>query len=109
MLIAKVRGNLPFFNPLSRRSVMMAGAALAASPFFLARARAQTTSQQATSPQVTWQMATEYPQSNISGIGLATFGRLVAERTNSVVTTVNAFDNELKVPSGEMLRAVQER
>jgi TRAP-type transport system periplasmic protein len=105
---------LPFFNLLSRRSAVMAGVAAAALAFLLASAQAQTTlqqatSQQATSAQLKWQMATEYPQSNISGVGLATFARLVAERTNGVVMTVNAFDNELKISSGEMLRAAQER
>jgi TRAP-type C4-dicarboxylate transport system substrate-binding protein len=72
---------------------------------------AQTTSQaaaQVMSP-VVWQMATEYPQSNISGTGLATFGRLVAERTRGVVTTKTAFDNEFKIASGDMLRAAQEK
>jgi TRAP-type C4-dicarboxylate transport system substrate-binding protein len=59
--------------------------------------------------QVTWQMATEYPQSNISGVGLATFAQLVSVSTNGFVKTVNAFDNELKISSGEMLRAAQER
>lgn len=81
----------------------MTRAATVALPFLAAPAAAQTTSQ-----PVTWQMATEYPQSNISGVGLATFGKLVAERTNGAVATVNAFDNELKISSGEMLRAAQE-
>src|SRR5277367_3062122 len=57
--------------------------------------------------QVRWQMATEYPETNISGVGLATFGRLVSDRTHGFVTTVNAFDNELKISSGEMLDAAQ--
>jgi TRAP-type C4-dicarboxylate transport system substrate-binding protein len=55
--------------------------------------------------QVTWRMTTEYPQNNISGIGLVTFAKLVAERTGGFVTATPAFDNELKVPSGEMPRA----
>ena len=67
------------------------------------------TSQQGTSQQVIWQMATEYPESNISGIGLATFGKLVAQSTHGIVKTSNAFDNELKISSGEMLRAAQDR
>jgi TRAP-type C4-dicarboxylate transport system substrate-binding protein len=114
MAIAKVLGKLPFLNVLAHRSVMMARAAAAALPFLAAPAAAQTISQQATSQQgtsqpVRWQMATEYPQSNISGVGLATFARLVSARTNGFVTTENAFDNELKISAGEMLRAAQER
>jgi TRAP-type C4-dicarboxylate transport system substrate-binding protein len=60
------------------------------------------------SAQVTWRMTTEYPQSNISGVGLVTFSKLVAERTSGLVTTTTAFDNELKISSGEMPRAVQD-
>jgi TRAP-type C4-dicarboxylate transport system substrate-binding protein len=55
--------------------------------------------------QVTWRMTTEYPQNNISGIGLVSFSTLVAERTDGLVTVVPAFDNELKIPSGDMPRA----
>lgn len=59
---------------------------------------------QATSP-VTWRMTTEYPESNISGIGLTTFANRVSEHTHGLVTVANAFDNELKINSGEMPRA----
>ncbi|MDE5441744.1 C4-dicarboxylate ABC transporter substrate-binding protein [Bradyrhizobium sp. CSA207] len=55
--------------------------------------------------QITWRMTTEYPQNNISGIGLTTFAKRVAERTNGFVTVSSAFDNELKISSGEMPRA----
>jgi TRAP-type C4-dicarboxylate transport system substrate-binding protein len=58
--------------------------------------------------RVTWRMTTEYPQSNISGIGLVTFSKLVAERTGGIVTAAPAFDNELKIPSAEMPRAASE-
>lgn len=58
--------------------------------------------------QVQWKMATEYPESNISGIGLATFGKLLASNTHGYLTTVNAFDNEMKISSGELLRAAQD-
>ena len=58
--------------------------------------------------QVQWKMATEYPENNISGVGLATFGKLLALKTNGYVTTVNAFDNAMKISSGEMLRAAQD-
>jgi hypothetical protein len=57
------------------------------------------------SAQVIWRMTTEYPQNNISGIGLVTFSRLVTERTGGFVTTAPAFDNELKIISSEMPHA----
>jgi|1186.fasta_scaffold38952_2 TRAP-type C4-dicarboxylate transport system substrate-binding protein len=37
--------------------------------------------------------------------GLTTFAGRVAARTNGDVTVTNAFDNELKISSGEMRRA----
>lgn len=58
--------------------------------------------------QVSWRMTTEYPQNNISGIGLTTFAERVAAHTNSFVTVANAFDNELKINSGAMPRAATE-
>ena len=58
--------------------------------------------------QVSWRMTTEYPQNNISGIGLTTFADRVAARTNGFVTVANAFDNELKISSGEMPRAAMD-
>jgi len=58
--------------------------------------------------QVTWKMTTEYPQNNISGIGLTTFAERVAARTNGFVTVANAFDNELKINSGAMPSAATE-
>lgn len=59
--------------------------------------------------QAQWKMATEYPQSNISGVGLATFGRLLTEHTRGFLTTANGFDNELRISSGEMLGAARDR
>jgi TRAP-type C4-dicarboxylate transport system substrate-binding protein len=58
--------------------------------------------------QVSWLMTTEYPQDNISGIGLVTFSKLVSARTSGFVTTSSAFDNELKITSGDMPRATRE-
>src|ERR1700758_3721079 len=72
---------------------------------------ADTAPAQVTSPvasPVTWRMTTEYPESSISGIGLVTFSKLVAERTGGSVTTSNAFDNEFKINSIDMPRAAQE-
>jgi TRAP-type transport system periplasmic protein len=59
--------------------------------------------------QVQWRMATECPQSNISGVGLTTFGKLVALHTHGLVTTVNGFNNEMKIGAGEMPQAAQDR
>lgn len=81
--------------PAKRIRVIFALVALVLS---LAPAVAQVTS------QVTWQMTTEYPENNISGIGLTTFASRVSERTNGFVTVTNAFDNRLKINSGEMPR-----
>src|SRR5882724_10759043 len=58
--------------------------------------------------QVQWKMTTEYPESNISGIGLVTFGKLLSSKTQASLTTVTAFDNELKINSREMPQAVQD-
>lgn len=62
-----------------------------------------------TAPKTLWRMATEYPRSNISGEGLTTFARLAAARTNGAVTVEPVFDNELKIPSSEMIQAARER
>jgi TRAP-type C4-dicarboxylate transport system substrate-binding protein len=47
-------------------------------------------------------------QSNISGIGLATFAKLVSAHTDGRLTATIAYDNELKIVSADMPRAVQE-
>nr|WP_249134420.1 TRAP transporter substrate-binding protein [Bradyrhizobium japonicum] len=86
--------------PVKRIRVIFALVALVLS---LAPAVAQVTSPGTS--QITWQMTTEYPETNISGIGLVTFASRVSERTNGVVTVTNAFDNRLKINSGEMPRA----
>jgi TRAP-type transport system periplasmic protein len=59
--------------------------------------------------QSQWKMTTEYPQSNISGIGLVTFGKLLSSKTLGALTTVTAFDNELKITSRDMPQAAQDR
>ena len=58
--------------------------------------------------QVQWKMTTEYPESNISGIGLVSFGKLLSAKTQGALTTTTAFDNELKISSREMPQAAQE-
>lgn len=61
------------------------------------------------SAQVVWRFATEYPASNISGVGLTTFARLVSLRTNGNVTITNTFDDQLKIGSAKMFQAVEDR
>lgn len=58
--------------------------------------------------QVQWKMTTEYPENNISGIGLVTFGKLLSSKTLGALTVVTAFDNELKITSREMPQAAQD-
>jgi TRAP-type transport system periplasmic protein len=58
--------------------------------------------------QVQWRMATEYPQSSVSGIGLSTFGSLLSSNTHGLLTTVNSFDNVLKIGSGDMPGAARD-
>ena len=90
----------PMRSPSRRIHTILAVAALL---FCAAPVKAQTAPQSAT--QVVWRMTTEYPENNISGIGLTTFADRVAARTNGFVTVTNAFDNQLKISSGEMPRA----
>lgn len=100
--------SLPMRDPAKRIRVIFALVALVLS---LAPAAAQVNPQvnsqvaSQISSKVTWRMATEYPENNISGIGLATFADRVAARTNGFVTVANVFDNGLKINSGEMPRA----
>ena len=58
--------------------------------------------------QATWRMVTEYPESNISGTGLARFAERLAAHTGGLVTATIAFDNEAKITSTEMPRAVKD-
>jgi TRAP-type transport system periplasmic protein len=53
-------------------------------------------------------MITEYPESNISGVGLATFGKLLASKTGGAGATANGFGNQMKISSREMLQAAQD-
>ncbi|GMP13255.1 TRAP transporter substrate-binding protein [Bradyrhizobium sp. TM239] len=100
--------SLPMRDPAKRIRVIsalvalvlgLAPAAAEENPRVTSQAASQVTS------QVTWQMTTEYPENNISGIGLTTLAGRVAERTNGFVTVTSAFDNSLKINSGEMPRA----
>jgi TRAP-type C4-dicarboxylate transport system substrate-binding protein len=58
--------------------------------------------------QSQWKMTTEYPESNISGIGLVTFGKLLSAKSSGSLTTATAFDNELKITSRDMPQAAQD-
>jgi TRAP-type C4-dicarboxylate transport system substrate-binding protein len=102
------------FPPLPRPprliGIIPAFVLAAALVLFAAPATAEVAAQKAapaTAP-ITWRMTTEYPRYNISGIGIVTFARLVSERTGGVVTVAPAFDNELKITSAEMPRAMRE-
>src|SRR4051794_17999062 len=58
--------------------------------------------------QVQWKMTTEYPENNISGIGLVTFGKLLSSKTQGALTSVTAFDNAMKITSRDMPQAAQD-
>ncbi|TQF34685.1 TRAP transporter substrate-binding protein [Bradyrhizobium sp. UNPA324] len=90
---------LPMRYPAKRIRTILAFAAWIALTLSVAPAIAEVAA------KVTWQMTTEYPENNISGIGLTTFASRVSERTHGFVTVANAFDNRLKINSGEMPRA----
>jgi TRAP-type C4-dicarboxylate transport system substrate-binding protein len=97
----------PFRTRLRQRPpAIWAIVVLAAVLVFPAPSTSQVASQ-ATS-QISWSMTTEYPRSSISGIGLATFAKLVSAYTNGHITATVSYDNELKITSAEMPRAAQE-
>lgn len=102
---------LPMRSPAKRIRSILAFAACVALVLNVAPAVAEVAAQvtaEATTEvtaKVTWQMTTEYPENNISGIGLATFASRVSDRTHGFVTVTNAFDNKLKINSGEMPHA----
>ena len=96
----------PMRSPAKRIRSILAVAAWIALVLNVAPALAQGAAQ--VTSQITWQMTTEYPENNISGIGLTSFASRVAERTHGFVTVANAFDNKLKINSGEMPRAALE-
>src|SRR5438105_15931023 len=58
--------------------------------------------------QTQWKMTTEYPESNISGIGLVTFGKLLSSKTLGTLTTVTAFDNAMKINARDMPQAAKD-
>lgn len=58
-------------------------------------------------PQVVWRMATEYSRDNISGVGLATFARLVSQRTGGRLAIETVFESG--VGSGDLIAAATNR
>lgn len=98
---------LPMRSPAKRIRSILAFAACVALVLNVAPAVAEVAAQVTAevTAKVTWQMTTEYPENNISGIGLATFASRVSDRTHGFVTVTNAFDNKLKINSGEMPHA----
>ncbi|MGX7708632.1 TRAP transporter substrate-binding protein [Methylobacterium sp. Gmos1] len=60
----------------------------------------------ATSAPIAWRMPTEYPASTMPGEGLATFARLVAERSGGRLAVAPSYDAAAGLRSGAMIAAV---
>jgi TRAP-type C4-dicarboxylate transport system substrate-binding protein len=58
--------------------------------------------------QTVWEMPTEYPASAIPGEGVATFARLVNERSGGRLAITPSFDASMGIKSAGMVAAVQE-
>ncbi len=58
--------------------------------------------------QTVWEMPTEYPASAIPGEGVATFARLVNERSGGRLAITPSFDAAMGIKSAGMVAAVQE-
>ncbi|CAD5278655.1 TRAP-type C4-dicarboxylate transport system, substrate-binding protein [Bosea sp. 62] len=58
--------------------------------------------------QTVWEMPTEYPASAIPGEGVATFAKLVNERSGGRLTIIPSFDAAKGIKSAGMVAAVQE-
>lgn len=58
--------------------------------------------------QTVWEMPTEYPASAIPGEGVATFAKLVNERSGAKLTVQPSFDAAKGIKSAGMIAAVQE-
>jgi TRAP-type transport system periplasmic protein len=55
----------------------------------------------------TWVMSTEYPETNISGEGIATFARLVREQSNSQLIVTPSYDGKNGVSGPAIVPAVR--
>lgn len=57
--------------------------------------------------QTSWEMPTEYPETAIPGEGVATFARLVNEKSGGRLTIRPSFDAKRGIKSAQMIAAVQ--
>ena len=57
--------------------------------------------------QVRWEMTTEYPSSNISGEGVSTFARLIAERAGGRLVISPSFDASSGITAAQMVEAAR--
>ena len=57
--------------------------------------------------QARWEMTTEYPASNISGEGISTFARLIAERAGGRLVIAPTFDASSGVTAAQMVEAAR--
>ena len=55
--------------------------------------------------QTTWDMPTEYPETAIPGEGVATFARLVNERSGGRLTIRPSYDAKRGIKSAQMIAA----
>lgn len=81
-----------------RKTLAGLASALAAGAAGLRTARAATS----------WRMTTEYPASAISGEGIATFGRLLAERSGGRLAVEPVFDAKSGVTSADTIAAIRD-
>jgi TRAP-type C4-dicarboxylate transport system substrate-binding protein len=63
--------------------------------------------QQAAAP-TTWVMSTEYPETNISGEGIATFARLVGEQSESRLIVTPTYDGKNGISGPSIVPAVRD-
>jgi TRAP-type C4-dicarboxylate transport system substrate-binding protein len=90
---------------MTRRALFRA--ILAGSCWALLPLLGPTTAQSpATGAPVAWRMPTEYPASTMPGEGLATFARLVAERSGGRLAVEPSYDATAGLRSGAMIGAV---
>lgn len=54
-----------------------------------------------------WQITTEYPATAIAGEGIATFARLVGERSGSMLTVLPSFDAKTGITSADTIAALR--
>ncbi len=79
----------------------------AAAVFAAASPAAMTTADPAAA-EVRWVMASKYLANSVSDIGLTSFARAVAARTDGALTVATALDDELKITAAAMPGAAVE-